>query len=507
MSIRATWLASVRDLIHFLFGLEKEPSTIFSSRGNVNFERQGMKRILSLFVLMAITCNGSRAQGQAAKTLSGADERFKADILVVVAHPDDEGAVTPYLARAIYDLHKRVAVVYGTHGGSGANNYGREHAAALGDIREMEARESCARMGIKNVWFLDGKDTASQNVLNSLANWGHGANLEKLVELIRLTRPDVIIASLPGVFMGENHGDHQAAGVLTTEAFDLAGNPAAFPSQLAGASAHREIYLENLQAWQVKKIYYFPDANDEKQFSGMGPAYSTKEVSPSQKKPYWRIALDAATTHLTQYPADIERIQKMSDAEVEKMMSDPDAAWWTEPETLVFGKSFYSSKMTDDVFANLEGAPNPCLELSAQIQPISVGTTIKLGGPWGYYQFFWKEHCLSALHVADPPEIAVMAGAQVYVPLTIVHAGNKALKLQLKVEAPKGWKVTNGEGEITLPAEATTEMRVEVETPTLTASELKANGPQEIIVHALVDGVSAGDIKLRVQLRSHALPQ
>ncbi len=197
----------------------------------------------------------------------------------------------------------------------------------------------------------------------------------------------------------------------------------------------------------------------------------------------------------------------MSDAEVEKMMSDPDATWWTEPETLVFGKSYYVSKTTDDVFANLEGEPNRCLELFARIQRSSVGTTVKLGGPWGYYQNFRREHCLNTLRVADPPEIAVMAGAQVYVPLTIVHAGNKALKLQLKVEAPKGWKVTSGEGEIALPAEATTEMRVEVETPMLTTGELKPNGPQEILVHAVVDGVSAGDIKLRVLLRSHGLPQ
>ena len=460
---------------------------------------------IGLLAGLLTTAFASAGQGQT--VVRGADDRFKADILVVVAHPDDEGAVTPYLARAIYDQHKRVAVVYGTHGGSGANNYGREHASGLADIREMEARESCARMGIKSVWFLDGKDTASQNVLNSLANWGHGANLEKLVELVRLTRPELIITSLPGVFIGENHGDHQAAGVLATEAFDLAGNLVVFPSQLAGASAHREIYLENLQAWQVKKIYYFPDASDEKQFSGTGPAYSIKEVSPSQKKPYWRIALDAATTHLTQYPADIERIQKMSDAEVEKMMSDPDAAWWTEPETLLLGKSYYLNKTTDDVFANLEGELNPCLELHAKLQPPSKESSAKLAGPWGYYQSFREAHCLGALRVADPPEIAVMAGAQVYVPLTIVHAGNKALKLQLKVEVPKGWKVIGGEGEIDLPAEMTSELRVEVQTPTLTASELKGNAPQEIVVHASVDGAPAGDIKLRVQLRLHALPQ
>jgi LmbE family N-acetylglucosaminyl deacetylase len=471
------------------------------------FVESGMKSLIgSTFILGALLL-GATLAAQTTSSIKGPDERFKADILVVVAHPDDEGAVTPYLARAIYDLHKRVAVIYGTHGDSGGNNYGREHAAGLGDIREMEARESCSRMGIKNVWFLDGKDTASQNVLNSLANWHHGASLERLVELVRLTRPDVIITSLPGVFIGENHGDHQAAGVLATEAFDLAGNVVAFPSQIAGASEHREIYLENLQAWQVKKIYYWADANDDKQFSGTGPSYSIKEVSPAQKKPYWRIALDAATTHLTQYPADIEKIQKMSDAEAEKMMSDPDAAWWTEPETLIFGKSYNASKATDDVFANLEGEPNRCPELSAKPPRPPTATTIKLGGPWGFYQSFREAHCLGSLRVADPPEIAVMAGAQVYVPLTITHANGKALKLQLKVEAPKGWQVTRGEGETALPAEATSEMRVEVETPKLNASELKASGVQEIVVHALVDGAAAGDIRLRVQLRAHGLPQ
>src|SRR6201998_1088699 len=171
-----------------------------------------MKSFLTGIAIIAVLLSPVSLVGQTAKAVSGADERFKADILVVVARQDDEGAVTPYLARAIYDLHKRVAVVYTTHGNSGANNYGRERAGALADIREIEAREACARMGIKNVWFLDGKDTASQNVLNSLANWGHGANLEKLVELVRLTRPDVIINFLPRVFIRENHRHHQVEG-------------------------------------------------------------------------------------------------------------------------------------------------------------------------------------------------------------------------------------------------------------------------------------------------------
>jgi hypothetical protein len=50
------------------------------------------------------------AWAQAPARIFAADERYKVDILVVVAHPDDEGAATPYLARAI-DGGKRVAVV------------------------------------------------------------------------------------------------------------------------------------------------------------------------------------------------------------------------------------------------------------------------------------------------------------------------------------------------------------------------------------------------------------
>ena len=287
-----------------------------------------MKLSLGVALLFVVVLPAS-SFAQSPQIVRGPDDRMKADILVIVAHPDDEAAVTPYLARAIYDLHKRAAVVFATRGGSGGNDYSREHGPALANIREMEAREACAKLGITNVWFLDGKDTASQNVLNSLANWGHGSNLEKLVGIFRLTQPEIVITWLPSVFIGENHGDHQAAGVLATEAFDLSGNPVVFPAQVAGAPKRLEPYLENLTPWQAQKIYYFSDASDSKQFVGKGPAYSLKEISPSQKKPYWRMALEAAKPHLTQFPADIERISKLNDAQLEKMMSDPNTAWWT----------------------------------------------------------------------------------------------------------------------------------------------------------------------------------
>src|SRR6266705_263601 len=189
-----------------------------------------MKKLREIFSLgLALLSLAIASIAQEPKALPLPDERYKADLLLLVAHPDDEGAATPYLARAL-DEHKRIAVVFGTRGSSGANEAGAEQAAALGAVREVEARNALTTLGITNVWFLDGKDTASQNVLQSLANWDHGESLEQLVRLVRLTRPEVILTFLsgcgprryfsregPGVF-GEGNFQVEQAGVLANGA-------------------------------------------------------------------------------------------------------------------------------------------------------------------------------------------------------------------------------------------------------------------------------------------------
>jgi len=469
-----------------------------------------MKVLSQALLVLLFVFAPARLAAQGDHAVRGADERFKADILVVVAHPDDEAFFTPYLVRAINDLHKRVAVIFGTRGGSGANHNARERGPSLANEREIEAREACAKLGISKVWFLDGRDTASQDLLDSLANWGHGENLERMVGLMRLTRPEVVFTHLPGVFIGENHGDHQATGVLVTEAFDLAANPIAFPSQLAGETKLHESYLSNLQPWQAKKIYYGSDADDSKQFAGSGPAYSVREISPALKKPYWRLALDSAMAHRTQFPDDIERLSKMSDEQLEKLMNDPNTGWWSESLTLIFGKSVVGGAPTDDVFANIK--PGPAFrEAPARKQDeheVAPRTELVLGGPWLFYAQFRAAHGLENLRQASTPEIGVKSGSTLMVPLMIYHADpNETLKVNLKIEAPGGWKVVSGQGEFGLPAESSIALRVEIETPALTAEELKKAVPQEVTVHCEASGQSIGDVKLRVLLRANALPQ
>ena len=454
-----------------------------------------------------------RLTAQEAKPLPPADERYKADILLVVAHPDDEGAATPYLARAIYDEHKRVAVVFTTRGGSGGNDYSREHGPALADIREQEARQACATLGITNVWFLDGKDTASQNVLNSLANWGHGANLEALVRIVRLTRPEVILSWLPSVFIGENHGDHQASGVLATEAFDVAGDPVAFPAQVAGASKRLEPYLENLTPWQPKKIYFFSDASDEKQFVGKGPAYSVREISPSQKKPYWRLALEAAKPHLTQFPGEIRTLSGLNEEQLDKLMSDPEHAWWSEPMTLIFGKASVPAQPTDPIFPDTEhgskgrpaiiGPGGPGADITDPAQPV----VLELGDPWHFYREFRHAHQLTNVPLARIPEIAVKDGSIVGVPLVITRKATAAREIEVNVIAPSGWKVISGEGKFLLPDVEINYLRVELQSPQIPESELKGRKADSIVVDGTAGDKSIGQAELRVLLRHSALPQ
>ncbi len=470
-----------------------------------------MKRLSLLFVLLSAA---SHAIAQEPQKVKGPDERYKVDILVVVAHPDDEGAVTPYLARAIYDLHKTVAVVFGTRGGSGGNDYRREHGPAMADVREIEARQACAKLGIDKVWFLGGKDTASQNVLNSLANWGHGQSLEEMVRIVRLTRPEIIITWLPSIFIGENHGDHQAAGVLATEAFDLAADTTAFPAQLAGASKRLEPYLENLTPWQPKKIYYFSDANDQKQFAGHGFAYSVRDVSPSQKKPYWLLALRAAEPHLTQFPDEIHRWSSLNDEAIEKLMSDPNHMWWSEPETLIFGKAASLNgtdvrvRETDDPFA--DAVANPQRPRDVEGLPSLGGppkTLLKVGGPWEFYDAFRMRHGLWQLPVASGPEIAVKPGSVVAIPVHLFRPMLAPAIFTLTADVPAGWRVTAGIGKYSVELGTDAQFRVEVQIPELSKEQLKEAKPETIVVHVSEGERPIGDVKLKVQLVSGGVPQ
>jgi LmbE family N-acetylglucosaminyl deacetylase len=456
--------------------------------------------IIALFVFSAtIAC-----RAQEPKALPLPDGRYKVDILLVVAHPDDEGAATPYLARTL-DEGKRVAVVFGTHGSSGANEAGAEQAAALGEIREIEARNALATLGITNVWFLGGQDTASQNVLQSLANWGHGTSLEQLVRLVRLTRPEVILTFLPGTFIGEDHGDHQASGVLATEAFDLAGDPTAFPEQVAGPTKRLEPYLENLRPWQPKKIYYFADADREDIFRGKGPTYSVKDISKSTKQPYWRMALDSFRAHQTQAKSFLDTIAALDEAQLEKLITAEGG--WTDALQFVLGKSLVGGSVTGDMFEGITPGAISFARPEVSPEPAHPDLAIELAGPWSFYGEFRRTHGLTNLPHPEPPEISLQAPGTLVIPLWIRNRTAKVQEITLAVTLPAGWTAQSGTGKFMVAAKQVAASRIEVDLPAPAENAPRKSEAQEIVVHAESNGQTIGDVRLRVELRKRALPQ
>ena len=469
-----------------------------------------MKKLFGVVLpgVLFLACLAAKAQAPAPAapaTLPAPDERYKVDLLLVVAHPDDEAVATPYLAR-ILDEGKRAAVVFTTRGSSGANQAGEEQAAALGDIREIEARNALATLGITNVWFLSGKDTASQNVLQSLANWGHGVCLEQMVRIVRLTRPEVILTVLPGTFIGEDHGDHQATGVLATEAFDLAGDPTVFPSQVSGPTKRLEPLLENLRPWQPKKIYYSPDADREDLFRGKGPEYSVKGLSKSGKQPYWRMALDSFRAHQTQAKSYLDKLAQMDEAQIEKLATSDNG--WSESQKFILGKSLVGGAVTGDVFEGTGSGAIPFARPEVAPAPPKPELSIELAGPWGFYAEFRRAHGLTNLPHPEPPEIALQAPGTLVIPLWLSNQTAKPQAITLTAKLPDGWTAESGTGKFTVRAKQVAASRIEVSLPALAENGPKKSEPREVLVHAEANGQVIGDVRLRVELRStRTLPQ
>src|SRR5256885_6301571 len=108
---------------------------------------------LTLTALLALTPL-SRPVASQQPDNPGPDERFKVDILVIAPHPDDETTIAGYLAKAVLDQHRRVAVVFTTRGDAGINLVSYDEGRTIGEIREIETPQALASEGIDKGFFL-----------------------------------------------------------------------------------------------------------------------------------------------------------------------------------------------------------------------------------------------------------------------------------------------------------------------------------------------------------------
>src|SRR5690606_22851786 len=167
------------------------------------------------------------------------------DVLFIGAHPDDEsGRLSTYGQRNEND-GLQVGVITITRGEGGGNAVGTEEGPALGIIREREERAAVGKAGIEHIYNLDKVDfyyTVSAPLTEE--TWGYDDTLERVVRVVRETKPEIIVTMNPAPTPG-NHGHHQMAARFAVAAYDVAGDPTVFPEQIEN---------EGLPAWAPAKI-------------------------------------------------------------------------------------------------------------------------------------------------------------------------------------------------------------------------------------------------------------
>ena len=437
------------------------------------------------------------AKSQQTPTNPPADKRFKADILVIAPHPDDESTIAGYLAKAVLDEHRHVAVVVTTRGDAGQNLVGYEQARSLAEIREAETRQALASIGITDVWFLRAPDTWARDisdVLRSLETSNHGSSLGEAVRFIRLTRPEVVITMLPATVVGENHEDHQAAGVIATEAFDLAGDPTWFPEQIAAPEDHMWYgnLMEGLRAWQPKKLYYYTDASHLDFVKGKGPEYSMTAMSPSRHVSYARLAATELSFHRTQYGDDPA-----------KALATNNLKDYEQPLPFVLAKSLVGGAVTGDIMDGVRSGAIAFAPVRGYRPPENTaGLSMELGQGWAFYRRFYPAHNLDVMPGLLAPELGVGSGEHFPVLLLLRNATDKAVTFRLRTQLPPGWAVdsTSAEHSHPWPMSAFTAaphddfpVRVRLVAPRLEKSQW-----QTISWTADADGKQIGPVTLRV---------
>ena len=166
-----------------------------------------------------------------------------ASALYVAAHPDDEN--TRLIAYLSNELRVNTAYLSLTRGDGGQNLIGTEIRELLGVIRTQELL-GARRVDGGQQFFSRANDFGySKNPDETLKIWNKEEVLADAVWAIRNFKPDVVINRFSHDSGRRTHGHHTSSAILSYEAFDLVGDPKAYPDQ-----------LKHVEPWQPKRLFF-----------------------------------------------------------------------------------------------------------------------------------------------------------------------------------------------------------------------------------------------------------
>jgi LmbE family N-acetylglucosaminyl deacetylase len=206
-------------------------------------------------------------------------------VLFIEAHPDDED--TSALAYFSIGRKYRTAYLSLTRGDGGQNLIGPEKGAEIGIIRTQELL-AARRNDSAEQFFSRAIDFGySKTAEETLSFWGKENILADIVWVIRIYRPDVVIArSLGEGYRG--HGHHAASGELTKEAYFAAADPNKFPEQ-----------LKYVEPWQAQRLLWSRWRRGQQEITN-ALTINTGEYNPLLGKSYSEIGAESRSMHKSQ---------------------------------------------------------------------------------------------------------------------------------------------------------------------------------------------------------------
>jgi LmbE family N-acetylglucosaminyl deacetylase len=169
--------------------------------------------------------------------------RTTARLLHTTAHPDDDdGSMLVYESRGEGADTMMLTL---NRGEGGQNKFGAALSDELGILRTLELLEADRFYGVQQRFTRVVDFGYSKTAEETFQKWGgHDTVLADMVRVVRTYRPNVIVSRFDGSGR-DGHGNHQASGILSREAFRAAADPQRFSEQIR----------EGLLPWQAKKLY------------------------------------------------------------------------------------------------------------------------------------------------------------------------------------------------------------------------------------------------------------
>ncbi|HEX9610676.1 MAG TPA: PIG-L family deacetylase [Gemmatimonadales bacterium] len=377
-----------------------------------------MRRVLASLLLFALGARSAHGQALSPPGTGGvaalADvlEQLGANkrVLVIGAHPDDEN--TQLLTLLARGWGAQAAYLSLTRGEGGQNLIGPELGTELGIIRTEELLAARELDGGRQFFTRAYDYGFSRSVDEAFRFWPRDSLLKDVLDVVRRFRPQILVSIFSGT-PNDGHGQHQAAGLLARQAYEVLKD----------------------SAWGPVKLYRSARSDTT------GPILSLAagDLDRVSGQSYYQIAMASRSRHRSQ---DMGQLQLPGARTIELTLlatrRGGEVAFWSGVDTLLAGKARYVA-----LIDSARTALNPWRP--GDVLPFLTRALRELGAEPGEQRRRLEQAiAISAGAVLDAvaDDDIVTEGQRLQVEVTAWNAGATDLQLEsADLLAPSGWEI------------------------------------------------------------------